>query len=248
MRSTWPSAAAHRIGISGELDFTTTKVGMTLHVPCKHGGGHLVDVNIKPGTHPDYVAKLMLAQGWTVGRKLACPEHSRKEKIRPAPVPKPEPERKPWVEKTRAELFPAKTPEKETAPMNATVTPITKPEPTDAAKKAHRLAMMMLEEGYDEARKCYKPGWSDTKIATESGASEKHVADTRATYFGPTGEPAELTALRAAIDVAENDMKVRLQALDRALADDRKNGEAIIAGLRGRLATICQKNGWPIAA
>jgi hypothetical protein len=239
MKSGWPAATARQIGLTGEIDFTTSRVGMTLHVPCKPGN-HVADVTVSPGMNPIGIAKEMLRKGWTVGRKLACPEHSRKEKIRPAPAPKPA-----MPVHTIPTTQPAK---REISPMNATVTPITKPEPTDAAKKAHRLAMMMLEEAYDEARKCYKPGWSDTKIASESGASEKHVADTRATYFGPTGEPVELTALRAAIDEAERVMLTRLQICDEALADERKTNAAAVAQLRSRLTAICQKNGWPIAA
>lgn len=73
----WPRAMARRLGMGGDIQFTRAAVGQTLHLPC-HAGDHIVDVHIAANQHPDAIAKRLLAQGWTVGTKLKCPDHSRR--------------------------------------------------------------------------------------------------------------------------------------------------------------------------
>lgn len=74
----WGPAIAKRIGMSGDLEYTMTKVGQTLHLPCARG--HIVDFPITGGIPPEVVVKKLLQRGWTVGHKPVCPKHSRKRK------------------------------------------------------------------------------------------------------------------------------------------------------------------------
>ncbi len=85
MKAGWAADTARKIGLGGEVDFTTTRVGMTLHIPCCEG--HVVDFTVRPGLAPQGVVKSMLAKGWTVGSKLKCPEHGRKKKPQPPSNP-----------------------------------------------------------------------------------------------------------------------------------------------------------------
>lgn len=206
MKTNWPVGMAHRIGLSGAIAFTPAKVGLTLHVPCERGK-RIVDFDVKPNLHPDHVAKLMLAKGWTFGTKLACPECGRTRKNKP----------------------------KEETPMDTKPAAANDAAPSDAAKKAHRLVMMMLEEGYDEVKGQYRAGYSDASIAGETGSAEAHVRKTREEYFGPLGEPDEIAILRA--DLAG----VRVE-FERAQQDfDKRIGE-----IRGKIASLCKANGWAV--
>jgi AraC-like DNA-binding protein len=210
---------ARRIGLSGAIRFTPSRVGLTLHVPCERGR-HVVDVDADPGSHPDMIAKRMIRRGWTVGSKLTCPDCSRKPARRkePAVVAKP-------LEQSAAAVTSMPT---ATGALAA---------PSEAAKKAHRFVMMMLEEHYDEAKNCYRAGYSDAKIAKESGASEPHVRDTREKYFGPIGEPAEVRALKAELAKLSDEFATQIATFQRRL-DEAGN----------RLASVCKAHGWPIPA
>lgn len=212
MKATWPGAMARRIGLSGEIDYAVSRVGLTLHVPCAKGG-HIVDVLVEPGLHPDFVAKRMLGKGWTFGSVLACPECS-KRRARRANLP---------------EETDVATAAKEGARSGG--------EMSDAARKAHRFVMMMLEEGYDENRRTYRDGWSDERIASETGASVTHVRDTRESFFGPVADPVppEFHALRADLDALRAD-------LGQSFADLRKRAEDMATRLTG----IATKNKWKV--
>lgn len=200
MTPNWLPSTAHRLGLAeSAISFTRTRVGQTLHVPCAKGD-HLVDVEVRANLHPNGVAKQMLNAGWTVGRRLVCPDCNNKSK--------------------------------KAATMSET---IDRSPPSDAAKKAHRLMMMALEDYYDEANKRYKPGYSDAKIAEETGASEAHVKKTREEYFGPLGQPVELEAVKSELSA--------LQAMmEKTMAQFREQ----ISAAQSRIARICNINGWPV--
>lgn len=195
----WPEAIGKRIG-TGTVNYTTSNVGQTLHIPCEHGGGHIVDITIPPKSHPDHIAKMMLNKGWTIGRKLVCPDHQRKKKAAPA---KPE--------STKKEIT------KVTEQAVAVVA-----EKSPAAKQAFRFLMMTLEDYYETERQGYKDGQTDAIIAKKLGISEKTVAATRAEYFGPLGIPPELAALadeltalrKNAIDLIDDTNK-RIELIER---------------------------------
>lgn len=61
------------------------------------------------------------------------------------------------------------------------------------------------------------------------------VAQIREDFFGPVGEPAELSEMREAIEVE------RARLRERREDDDKR-----ILELENKLARICQKNGWSV--
>jgi hypothetical protein len=161
----WGSAVAHRLGVHGDIAFTPARVGQTLHVPCSRK--HIVDVTVPMGFHPDGIAKRMLSAGWTIGRKLVCPDCQRKPK------------------ETKMVMTLVPDPAGE------------EPKPTPAAGRARRLVYMALEDYYDEAAKQYKPGHSDASIADDCGVAAALVKTIREESYGPLAEPSEVAALRA---------------------------------------------------
>jgi len=102
----------------------------------------------------------------------------------PAPVAPVAPEPAPIIEEVEIE---------EEVIMPETV------EKSAAARQAKRMVYALLEEGYDDKKKCYRTGWSDDKIADETGASVQLVAQVREEDFGPLGKPEELRNLEAQI-------------------------------------------------
>lgn len=146
-------------------------------------------------------------------------------KIKRLPKDKPTPPKKPDIIKA------AKAAEQEGKTMpEASQKPAV---PSDAAKKAKRMVFLLLEEQYDENKKCYRPGWDDKKIATESGAHVKVVEDTRVEFFGPLGEPAELTALRNEFAAHRQDAEAKIKAINDS-----------ISSMQSRFTRLCVKNGW----
>lgn len=195
MKPTWGTTLARRIGTGGEIHFTPTRVGMTLHVPCARGD-HIVDVNVRPGLSPEGVAKAMLLKGWTFGSKLACPDHGRKERT----------------------TTPRDTQKKEPATM-ATAPANPAPQPSEAAKKAKRLVYQALEDYYDDAIKAYRKGHSDEKVATETGAAIEFVRQIRESDFGPLGQPSELVELMRDMNVLRVESMAAIAEYQRRAAD-----------------------------
>jgi hypothetical protein len=183
MRDSWPTAVARRIGLGGSIDFTTTRVGQTLHIPCRGNGRnhlpHIVDVPIKPGQNPEAIAKKLLHDGWKIGHRLLCANSCKKKREEPAMAGitlEPQP------------------PEEQPAPT-----------PTPAAGRARRLVYMALEEDYDEVKKAYRPGKSDAGIAKECGVAEALVKTIREESYGPLAVPSELDALRRLVEQFRKD-------------------------------------------
>ena len=249
----WPAAMANRIGASGPITFTPGRIHQTLHVPCEMDGGHIVDVKVNPHQHPDAVAKKMLQKGWTFGSKLKCPEHSRKPKSpgrveagrnRWAGIP---PEERSRIQRDLALANLARKKQQQETPMSTPVqatalesSPISAaiPAMSDNAKKAHRLIMQALEDYYDETKRTYRPGYTDKKIADETGSSEANVAKVREEFFGPLGEPDEITAIKADLAKAiEETRKIRQRLVDH---------ESTTSDIKAKLARVCNRNGWPV--
>lgn len=279
----WAPAVAKRIGAAC-LDFTPTKVGQTLHVPCSRG--HLVDFDISGGMPPEFVAKKMMQKGWTIGSKLVCPEHARK-KAKGA-VEQNGNWRRPeittgekivavlaendnlTVEQISATLkakndtvykalrtlikngsvFAYKiagspfmhtlTKTQEEPEMNATVTPIITVSPSDEARTARRLATMLIEEKFDVGGGFYRDGYTDKKVADETGVAEHFVTKRREEDFGPMKEPPEIARARNELDA----LTKRVKELETHCAKVVEGMVSDIAAHRQRLANLILKNGW----
>lgn len=215
--------------MAGSIEYLSTPHGQTLHIPCTYGD-HIVDVRVANRQHPDAVVKRMLNMGWTIGSKPKCPDCNRrislKRKVAGA---------KRWegvpTEERRAQMaaLQVKSVEKRVK-KDETIMPneaekvgdlvlsgsnvaAATPAMSAAAKKSHRLVMQALEDYYDEAKSTYREGWTDKKVASEIGVSEASVASVREEFFGPLGEPSELTAIRDALVHAEGETRKIRQRL-----------------------------------
>ena len=104
---------------------------------------------------------------------------------------------------------------------------------TDTQRRLKREVWSWLQESYDEKAACYKTGFSDDSIAKETGASPHFVKTQREELYGPMGEPAELTALRAEFK-AHNDAAITF------MADHQRKTETF----HTRLDRLCIKNNW----
>lgn len=265
MKGSWPAAMARRIGVRGPVSMSPFRGGMTLHIPCEKGK-HLVDFPIEPGLHPDHVAKRLLAKGWTFGTKLCCPDHARKEKIKPASTreeietviisPRTKnatPEERSaaarrmneirWNKQKESEPMatPGPTPNLTVVASEAPPAPDAQPVPSEAAKKAKRLIYQCLEDYYDDKAKAYRPGYSDERVAKETGAAVGFVREIREADFGPLGCPPELQAVAAEIEAARKELLMAREDALRRIHEIHTS----IERLSMRLSALCRAKGWP---
>lgn len=69
--------------------------------------------------------------------------------------------------------------------------------PSPDASKAITAMYMLLEDAYLHARRAYKDGWDDARVAKEAGVSPVLVAESRERHFGPLVRDTTLEDLRA---------------------------------------------------
>lgn len=105
------------------------------------------------------------------------------------------------------------------------------------ARKRQRIAFSLLEDHYDDTNCKYDEGWSDQKIATETGLSVDYVAQTREEAFGPIVDPAIAEAEAKLVAIEQKLQKFRAdihaEYTQRLVEVDRD-----IAEVRGELAAI----------
>lgn len=115
--------------------------------------------------------------------------------------------------RTKKEASPMATATVASAPaaIASTTTPTTAPaaatpvafKPSPAAMKAQAAMFQMLSEQFDSAAGRYCAGWTDERIAKETGLGIDYVRDFRVAGFGELREPEELTRMRADIEALE---------------------------------------------
>lgn len=100
--------------------------------------------------------------------------------------------------------------------MNASITPIkaAPPAASDIARQQRRDAHALIEMSYDLASHSYKDGYSDEKIAKETGLAKDWVAKRREDEFGPLQEPGEIALLRAEVASARELLNQVTKKLD----------------------------------
>lgn len=120
---------------------------------------------------------------------------------------------------------------------------------TPDARKVHRAVMEALMSVYDDDGKRYTAGYTDTKVAEETGAAVEYVRKTREEFFGPVAVPPEFTALRGELDA----LTASIASARRDMATIRQNAEAKIAELaeqakaiNDKLDRIAKTNGWAL--
>lgn len=119
------------------------------------------------GGDPSISVKRARQSGWRLGR-ITCPDCVAKAKEKKV--------------NTKANVTPIKAD-----------TQIPSPDARQKRRDAHELIAL----AFDLANGIYKDGYSDARIAKETGLSEDWVARRREDEFGPLKEPDELAALRA---------------------------------------------------
>lgn len=160
----------------------------------------------------EWVAKKFAASGWTVGandsRDLcsACGGASPVKEGLPMVVTKP-------------------------APRHAA--PAASPSP--AALQQRRMALDFLDSYLDHEARRFKDGWSDARIAAESGLSESAVAIIRREFFcdlAPPPENEEAKALRTALATDLAALRDGLSSLDAAIRSIRGAQEVAATATR----------------
>lgn len=252
----WRKTTAKQIGLRGDINFHTAKVGMTLHIPCE-AGDHIVDVPVSKGLPPEAVAKHMVQKGWTIGSRLKCPDCGRNR-----PVRKKKGETATNIRvKTLSEAVAISKVMPIIAPGSQTnvIKPSSEPpftakdfimkQPTGSSSLAvaqsqeetrRRLKRSVIEwlgECYDEDKCCYKSGFSDASIAKETGAAPQFVAEIREDLYGPMGEPDDLRQLRA-------DFATHMKTGEAWMAEHDRVSKTFYA----RLERLVVKNGWKVEA
>lgn len=118
---------------------------------------------------------------------------------------------------------------------------------SEQARTARRLATMMIDEKFDIERGIYRDGYSDSRVATETGVAESWVAQRREEEFGPLKTPPEfaevfekLDAFQRSLDEFNAEM-VRENAARSKNVTDLREG---LATLRREVTAVMRKNGW----
>jgi hypothetical protein len=200
----WPRAVAKRISIRGDLNFTPTRVGQTLHLPCERGN-HVVDFTITGNMPPDFVAKKMLAKGWTIGSKLVCPDCSK-------------PPRKVVANDEGASMATTGTEVAQT-----TIKPV-----SDAARTKRREALQWLDESFDPEKGCFREGQSDATIAKETGLAETAVAALREEFYGPLKCPPEIADFNKRFADLRAEVTAAVDAMRQAIRKEELRLEAFL--------------------
>lgn len=118
--------------------------------------------------------------------------------------------------------------------------------PSPAASSALVVCYLLIEEHYDRARKAYRAGWDDERIAKETGLALGVVQERRERDFGPlvvdttredleatlgvlAGEITELTTLIRAAEQAISSAQARLRSIVFAAAEVRALAQRLAA-------------------
>lgn len=200
--------------IGRDVTCRTYARGVIVSLPCT--GGHTIEHHMEKMLPPDALKRQLANRGWKLGKRLSCPDHTRREK-----------------------------PDMPEAAQPAVVTPAAGMTPD--ARKVHRAVMEALMSVYDDDGKRYTSGYTDAKVAEETGAAVEYVRKTREEFFGPVAIPPEFTALRGELDA----LTASIAATRRDMATVRQNGEAKIAeleeqakGIKHRLDNAAKTNSW----
>lgn len=164
-----------------------------------------------PSTTSDAMIKDMRRKGWDVGygKKPTCSCRDRNRNVRPHIV---EPgviamsHTTPFVAKpspsfTPSPAPPAKAPEALRLPKPPEITaPPMMPNPVGSPKIA-RSVFAALEDHLDTEKMLYRDGYSDERIAKETGAAVEYVTRIRADAFGELAEDPVISALRDDVEL-----------------------------------------------
>jgi len=205
--------------IGRDVSVRTHARGVIVTLPCK--GGHDVEYPMEKMLPPDALKRQLSNRGWMLGKRLACPEHQGRN----------------------TPTMPSAT----QPPSDARIAEPPTPEQTAAAKKVHRAVMEALMSVYDDDGKRYTAGYTDAKVADETGAACEYVRKVREDYFAPIAVPVELNEVRQEMDALVGSIALAR----RDMAQINRNAESrfddldkIAKGIGQKLDAIAKKNGW----
>ena len=111
------------------------------------------------------------------------------------------------------------------------------------AMKRQRQMFSLLDDHFDVDKGAFDAGWSDARVAKETGLAESAVTKARDAAYGPLKVPAEVLAagrengdLRAKMTKDVADVRAIVDQLERELSDRLAKLEAEIARIVGRAA------------
>lgn len=104
----------------------------------------------------------------------------------------------------------------------ATVTPIKPATPTPDARQARLDAHDLIRMSFDITKGCYTDGYSDQRVADETGVGVQWVKTRREEEFGPLKEPGEIGALR----------------------QELSDATSLVDQVRAKLDALCKRMGW----
>lgn len=133
-----------------------------------------------------------------------------------------------------------KCPNHEKEPTMKPSPAVAAPAPSPDARGARRAAMEWLGESFDLTAGRYQPGVSDATIAKEVGMAETAVAQLREEFFGPLREPSEIEAIRAQLNMIEDQASTLLSNAERLHSDLMAECRALAVKLDG----LARNNGW----
>lgn len=156
---------------------------------------------------PEILTKHFSNQGWLVRKKATCPscrinifkgvarcQHLLLKSTRPN-IDTPDSASdltealKRWSQEPEDQ-------QKEITPMSNVAPVKTEQAPTEAVKAARRKANEFLMFNFDVDKGRYEDGWSDERVAKESGMPLAWVVRRRDEEYGPLKEPSEFAELR----------------------------------------------------
>jgi len=175
----------------------STRNGTLARIECAACGSH-DEWRLSNRPPPETLPKHFQTKGWETSRKATCPLCAAK----------------------RAK--PAKPKEPIVNSFDKIMNIVPKPQPD--ARTQRREAHDLITMAFDIPAGRYNEGYSDERIAKETGISKDWVRQRREDEFGPLKEPNELAAVRIEI----SDLKL------------------LANGMAAKLDKLAEKNGWKV--
>jgi hypothetical protein len=129
-----------------------------------------------------------------------------------------------------------------TAPNVITATPAPAVEPTREARRAAARMYALLDQHFSVVdgsdHGAYADGWSDERVAAESGLSVAEVARTREDVYGRLAEDPRVAELSAKVDALQIRAERDLADLAKMSASIREQVDADVADLRRQLDAL----------
>lgn len=160
------------------VEILSRQGGVSARVECKCCGGH-EDWGLTKFPPPDIIHKHFKTKGWEIAKRPTCPICQNAKK------------RKPEMTKPAT-----------VTPISGAVSPPSVAAPSTDAKAARREAHDLIAVYFDIPNGSYTDGYSDQRVAEETGVAVAWVKQRREEEFGPIKTPREFAELQDQIAAA----------------------------------------------